>query len=155
MKFHSSVAIALIAAMASSSTFAQSAADAQETLKGFVSTFKAKGLKQVVDDINGGTDPMKCRDKPGVGGFVATAEGKMLANCKNPKMVGQEFPPDFADVDGTPIVGQVIGPMKAGKAKWEANYKFAPAGQKKAVQQHVFCEKLDATNLACANYFVQ
>lgn len=144
-----SLATATLAMLSTPLASAQTADDATGMLKALVAQAKSQGVPKTVDAVNGGTDAGKCKDKQGIGCMIATRGAVVVANSKNLKMVGQEFPADFADIDGTPIVSQVIGPFKSGKTAWEAKYKFAPVGTTKAVMQHSFCEKLDATHLAC------
>lgn len=149
MKFGAAVSILVLSAFAAGAAQAQSAEDAQAMLKDMMALVKAKGVAKASEDINAGTDPGKCKEKPGITCMIITDGAKVLANGKNPKMVGTEFPPDFADVDGTPIVAQFTTPLKSGKSKWEAKFKFAPAGSKKIMMQHAFCEKADANTAVC------
>ena len=150
MKFGAAISILVMSAFAAGAAQAQTAADAQEMLKAIVANAKAKGVAKAAEELNAGEDPAKCKDKPGISCMIATPDAKILGNGKNPKMAGMQFPPDFADVDGVPIVQQMIGPFKEGKTKWEAKYKFAAAGTKKITQQHAWCEKFDASTIVCA-----
>jgi signal transduction histidine kinase len=126
---------------------AASAAEAQERLKAIVALVKAKGAAKAAEDIMA-SDPFKCKFKD-LGCMLATTDAKIVANPGQPAMVGQQFPPDFADIDGTPLVAQLLSPAKAGKLKWEAKYKFNPPGSKKIVPRHSFCEKAGDTHVAC------
>lgn len=150
MKVINKITACLLLGVSMGYVHAQTAADAQAMVKSLVSLAKTKGLAKAAEDLNGGTDPLKCKERPQIGCFIFKVDSGMIANAKNPKMVGQDFPADFADVDGTPIVSQVVGPFRAGKTAWEAKYKFAPAGSKKIVPNHSFCEKIDAGHFACA-----
>ena len=143
MKFGAAISILVLSAFAAGAAQAQTAADAQEMLKATIANIKAKGVEKAAAELNAGEDPAKCKDKPGISCLISTLDAKILGNGKNPKMAGMQFPPDFADVDGTPIVAQMIDPAKAGKTKWEAKYKFAAAGTKKITLQHAWCEKVD------------
>lgn len=132
--------------------FAQAQAtpdEAKSMLASIVAQAKAQGVGKAAEAINAGTDATKCKEKKGLGCMIATSAAMVLANAKNQKLVGNEFPADFADIDGTPIVKQIVGPINAGKSQWEAQYKFAVGNSAKAVPQHAFCEKIDAKTLAC------
>jgi len=122
-------------------------AEAVDRLKQIVALVKSKGADAAAAEMMAG-DPLKCRYKD-LGCLVASADAKVLANPSNPSMVGVQVPSDLTDIDGTPIVGQLLGPLKAGKTKWEAKYKLNPPGAKRIVPRWSFCEKLDVDHLAC------
>lgn len=128
---------------------AQTATEAKAALKAIADHVKSKGAAKAAEDLTAGTDPSKCKEIANMNCFIAKEEGGMLGNAKNPKSVGANFPREMTDVDGVPVVEQVIGPLGKGKTSWEARYKFALPGTKKIVPQHAFCEKVESKTVAC------
>lgn len=124
-------------------------AEAAQRMKGILELAKAKGVPTAGAQIMSADDPFKCRYKEMACMILAVADGTFVANTAVPKLVGQKFPPDLADVDGVPIIDQQLGPAREGKTKWEAKFKFAQPGTKKVVPRWAFCEKADAAHVAC------
>lgn len=124
-------------------------ADAAERLKAIVGLVKAKGPAGAGQQIMAADDPLKCKYRDMSCMLLTIADATFVANTAVPKLVGQQFPMDMADVDGTPIIGQQLGPAKQGKLKWEAKFKFVRPGTKKVVPRWAFCEKADDAHVAC------
>jgi cytochrome c len=141
--------IVAAAAVVSCATWAQekaSEADARKLLASISDLAKSKGVDAAAEMLNK-FDGVDCRVKD-AGCLIATADAKVIANPRNPMMVGQQFP-DLMDIDGKPITEQILGPLKAGKASWEASYRMNPPGQKVIVPRRSLCNKLDAAHAAC------
>lgn len=136
------------------SVFAQDApatqAEAAERLKGIIAAVKAKGAAAAAQDIMSPADPLKCKYKDMVCLLIKIDTATFLVNTALPKMVGQQFPADMVDVDGSPIIAAQLNPAKQGKTKWDAKYKFARPDTKKITPRWSFCEKADDAHVACA-----
>jgi hypothetical protein len=120
--------------------------DARKLLAAMVDLAKAKGVEPAAAMINK-FEGVDCRVKD-AGCLIATGKAKVLANPRNPVMVGQQFP-DLLDIDGKPITEQLLGPAGGSKAIWEAKYKMNPPGQTVIVPRWSICTKLDAAHIAC------
>ena len=145
-----SVTLLCVSSLTAGTAFAQTTADAKSALKVIVGNAKSKGAAKAAEELTSGADLSKCKESPALSCYIVSADGTMIGNAKNAKLVGTKFPSDMTDVDGTPIVDQVVAPLNKGKTTWEAQYKFAIPGTKKIVPLHAFCEKLDARSAACA-----
>jgi hypothetical protein len=119
-------------------------ASAKKLLQAYQDTFKAKGLKGTIDQMNARAD---CPPKQDTGCILLDAGATIHAATAAP-MVGAQMP-DMTDVDGVNVSAALVGPLKAGKTSWEAKYKLNAPGSKAIVPRHSFCGKLDATNAVC------
>lgn len=145
------LAAALLAASVLVPAFADetaTTAEAQERLKSIVALVKSKGLQPAADEIMNPTDPLKCKYKD-MTCLILSDAGKFLANTSQPALVGNSLPLDLKDQDGKPILGQQLDPLKAGKTKWEAKFKFVRPGTKTIMSRHALCEKLSDNMVAC------
>ena len=115
-------------------------ADARKLLAAITDLIKSKGVK-VASEMLAKSEGVDCRVKD-AGCLIGTVDAQILANPRNPAMVGQKFP-DLMDIDGKSISEQIIGPLKAGKSSWEAKYKMNPPGQKVIVPRWSLCNKVD------------
>lgn len=138
----------LLAVRAAWASDIASPAEAQQRLSAIVDFAKSKGAAKAVDEIMAASDPFKCKYKD-MTCLLVTFDGKFLANTAQQALIGTSLPPDFADVDGVPIVAQQFGPAKAGKTKWEAKFKFTVPNTKKIVPRWSFCETAGPAHIAC------
>ena len=118
-----------------------SEADARKLLAAVTDLVKTKGVKAAAEMLNR-FEGVDCRVKD-AGCLIGTADAQVLANPRNPAMVGQKFP-DLMDIDGKGISEQIIGPLREGKTSWEAKYKMNPPGQKVIVPRWSLCNKVEA-----------
>jgi hypothetical protein len=144
-------AAALLGACLLSTAFAAddaTPADAQERLKGMVGLVKAKGVQGAAEELMSAADPLKCKYKDLTCILISDA-GKFTANTSQPALIGNSLPMDMKDPDGKPILTLMVGPMKEGKTKWDAKYKFVRPGTKTIQPRWAFCEKVADSMIAC------
>lgn len=145
------LAAALLAASALVPAFADDLAtlpEAQERLKALSALVKTKGLQPAANEVMAPADPLKCKYKD-IACMIISDAGKFLANTSQPALVGNSLPLDLKDPDGKPILGQQVGPLKEGKTKWEARFKFVRPGTKTIVSRLSLCEKVADNMVAC------